>query len=956
MLTSWLGRRLDRQSKNANRRAGSRFHREEGRRRRMRLALEALEDRLAPATASQFVISGLPESTAVGPSGMGTYEVDAGTLTLGGGASGTATYEVDASALLDFQGTEDFTAGSISGAGQVEFDGPTTVATTDSISGTTDVLGSVAFNGPVNINGSQLIDNGTVNLTAAELASPLSLGGVYLNGTLLINSELTIAGPGGFAPPPVIANYLQGVPGTLATYGFCFLSGTLGGSGTVYLDTTSLLGWPNVNLNVSVVNNNDATIGGDIHTLGAGVSLTNAAGATLQVESGGVLNGSGAVVNQAGGTVLEVASPGEKNFNVLVPFTNAGLVEVESGTLTIGGASCSSSGSIIGDPGTILNFDGAALTLTPAAQITADSLVLDPATLNVQISGSASATGYPSITANAPATASQFNLELLNGFTPSLGETFTLINNQGSVPINGTFASLPEGVTVWSGRYGFTITYAGGAGGKDVVLTLTQVLQYSISVAVASDHPSGSVYGQAVTLIATVSATSASSVTPTGSVQFLVDGSNDGSPVSLVGGSGSVMASRPAGSHTVTADYTSDDPSFASSDSAPFTATVSPATATIVVTPYSVTYDGNAHIATGTTTGVGGINLIGDLTLSGTTHTNAGTYNGDAWKFHDATGDHQDASGMVNDSIGQASASITVTPYSVTYDGNAHTAAATAIGVGGVNLIGDLTLGGTTHTNAGTYNGDAWSFHDPTGNYNNASGTVIDSISTLGSIFVLDHTAGGALTLSGNASISIPGNLVVDSNSKTALTESGTAQIKAGGIQVVGGVSKSGNATLSPAAATGVAVVADPLAGLAVPTVTPGAPYTGALISESLSGNSTGSIGLGLYSQISVSGNASLKLASGTYIVQGGGVTLSGNASVSCPGVTFIVAGGRVLGFRQRRDHRGRRDDLQRRQPLQGQYGSRWRHLRLDHFERQRQPVCTQLRGLHRNPDLPGPR
>ena len=156
----------------------------------------------------------------------------------------------------------------------------------------------------------------------------------------------------------------------------------------------------------------------------------------------------------------------------------------------------------------------------------------------------------------------------------------------------------------------------------------------------------------------------------------------------------------------------------------------------------------------------------------------------------------------------------------------------------------------------------------------------------------LDPTAGGALSLSGNADISIPGAVVVDSSSKTALTESGNAEIKASSIQVVGSVSKSGNATLTPAATTGVNVVSDPLAGLAVPTVPSGAPYTGTPISESLSGNSTGSINPGLYSQIIVSGNASLKLASGTYVVQRGGVSLSGNASVSCPGVTFIVEGG----------------------------------------------------------------
>ena len=70
-----------------------------------------------------------------------------------------------------------------------------------------------------------------------------------------------------------------------------------------------------------------------------------------------------------------------------------------------------------------------------------------------------------------------------------------------------------------------------------------------------------------------------------------------------------------------------------------------------------------------------------------------------------------------------------MTPYTVTYDTNPHTATGTATGVGGANLSNDLDLSGTTHTNAGTYDADAWSFTDPTGNYRSASGMVHDVIS-----------------------------------------------------------------------------------------------------------------------------------------------------------------------------------------------------------------------------------
>ncbi len=52
---------------------------------------------------------------------------------------------------------------------------------------------------------------------------------------------------------------------------------------------------------------------------------------------------------------------------------------------------------------------------------------------------------------------------------------------------------------------------------------------------------------------------------------------------------------------------------------------INQAIATVRVNGYNVTYNGKPHSATGTATGVGGVNLASDLTLS-STHTNAGTY------------------------------------------------------------------------------------------------------------------------------------------------------------------------------------------------------------------------------------------------------------------------------------------------------------------------------------------
>jgi hypothetical protein len=68
-----------------------------------------------------------------------------------------------------------------------------------------------------------------------------------------------------------------------------------------------------------------------------------------------------------------------------------------------------------------------------------------------------------------------------------------------------------------------------------------------------------------------------------------------------------------------------------------------------------------------------------------------------------------------------------VDPYSVTYDTFSHTATVVSItGVGGQTgaTVGTVDVRNTTHTNAGTYAADYWTFTG-TANYNNIAATTI---------------------------------------------------------------------------------------------------------------------------------------------------------------------------------------------------------------------------------------
>jgi hypothetical protein len=421
-----------------------------------------------------------------------------------------------------------------------------------------------------------------------------------------------------------------------------------------------------------------------------------------------------------------------------------------------------------------------------------------------------------------------------------------------------------------------------------------------------------SAYGQAVTFVAAVSAV-APGAAPAGQVDFVDEttGQDLGTvPLQQVGDSDQAslaVSSLTAGSHNIEAFYTSSGADYQNSNSSGLTQTVTPLTPTISwPTPGAITYgtalDGTQLDATASVPGTfvyspaaGTVLAVGTQTLSVT------------FTPTDAT-DYTTATASVTLTVNATSQTITTTttltgsvtsaipgqPVAITasvsptasgagtpggsidfFDTSTGTDLGSVSLSGGTAVLTTSALGVGSHTIQATYGGD--------GTFLPSDGSL--SLVVTQSVYVLNPTAGGALTLSSNAAINVPGSVVVDSNSPTALTESGNAQVKAATIQVVGGVQKGGNATLSPAPVTGAAAAADPLAGLAAPT---GGTFRG---SVSLGGTNTQTIDPGVYSQISVSGNASLTLNTGVYVIAGGGFTVTGRASVSGNGVMIYNAG-----------------------------------------------------------------
>ncbi len=262
----------------------------------------------------------------------------------------------------------------------------------------------------------------------------------------------------------------------------------------------------------------------------------------------------------------------------------SGATSVSAGTLIVDGSQTTSvatvtSGGTLSGTGTLgtVNVSGGTLgpatpaggtgTLTVNGNITFSSTADYTVTLN----GNAPGAGYDQVNLTTGSvnlgSSSSLNVILGSGFTPTVGETFTIIQSPSAV--SGSFASLPEGTIFSVGGQLFQVSYQN----NDVTLTC---IAATTTTVVSSLNPS--TYGQSVTFTATIVNTSGSGGVPTGSVAFY-DGSTELGLGTTPSGSGAsatstfTLTTLTAGTHSITADYVSTG-DFQDSSSAILTQTV----------------------------------------------------------------------------------------------------------------------------------------------------------------------------------------------------------------------------------------------------------------------------------------------------------------------------------------------------------------------------------------------
>ena len=508
-----------------------------------------------------------------------------------GGTLTTGVLELNGFTLtLDAQTGDGKISGSVTGSGGIVKIGPGDWTVTGPSSTYTGMVvinegrliaagvDALGFGGNTPANGTVVNSGGTLVFAGIPIASEhLTISGIgHLgNGVLQSNGGSSQYGTTVLADGTVAMNIL----GSLAFVGVVTGPGRfgMGGDGLIFLgnsanDFAGPIVWGatgTAQSNLALLAHNAIPAAHSITVGGAAGAIFNVNGFTQSIES---LNGSGPTSLGVGGT-LTLTDPSGTYPGAI---TGSGTLIVAGGFWTMTGAS-TWNGTLLHNAGDLaLDGGSIAANVQSNAQFHFNGSVAGSVTVNTSIihlgptptSGNFTQTGgvynqiiaggapgqYSLLTVTGTVTlGGALDLDVVAGAPYPPGTTFTMIDNDGSDPVIGTFTGYPEGALVATSSQRFTISYVGGTG-NDVVLTGIPPRPATTTALTAAPNPSR--FGENVTLRAVVTSDAG---TPTGTVSFY-DGLTFLGDAPLVDGTATLIISTlTVGSHNLFALFEQND-------------------------------------------------------------------------------------------------------------------------------------------------------------------------------------------------------------------------------------------------------------------------------------------------------------------------------------------------------------------------------------------------------------
>jgi len=508
--------------------------------------------------------------------------------------SGAGSIQVNGSGLnisnnVTIQGTGFNGFGALQSIGQNTWSGTITAAGTVSLGAGAGseliVSGQITQAAGIPVS-SQLIKTGAGTIVVSKAQTSLNLSVSVQEGTLLVQS------PGNLGIGTNQVTVSSSVPvnsATLALDGGVTISNrtlNLDGAGVAGAGALrSISGLNTWGGNVNLAGTMQlAYVGVDTGTLTLSGKI-NGGSSTLQKTGAGTLIISGNGNNQAStvvgaGTVFQL---GQDNVPV---FVNTSGTLSGKGTIGILNMSAGQNGTVT--PGTQTSNVAVLTTSGISAQSSVGVFSFD-----LNTSGAVAGTAYDQLAVNGSVNLSGRPVLSVNlNFAPIARDTiYTIINNDGSDPVVGTFNGQAEGSLVTAldtagNSVSYRISYVGGTG-NDVTLTCVGVL--TTNMLTSSDVDNLTQYGESVTFTSTI--TGATGTVTSGTVTYFDQGVSIGQ-VRVVNGVATftIATLNVNGSpHVITSQFVGQG-IFGNSDSNIIAQSVNKSTSTIAVTTNSQIY------------------------------------------------------------------------------------------------------------------------------------------------------------------------------------------------------------------------------------------------------------------------------------------------------------------------------------------------------------------------------